>query len=183
MRTFVAIKIPVEHSLKTTLRDFKNELPYEEIKWVDFSTLHLTLFFLGETEESELDKIGEAFSRELVGFPKFNITINSFGTFGQKRNPKVIWVGVKPIAQLNELHRTINGVIEPLGFTPDERGFNPHITIGRVKQIKNPELLAELIDEFGDSVYQNTTIDSVILYKSELTPKGPIYTPMVTQHF
>lgn len=183
MRTFVAIKIPVEQNLKATLRDFRSELRNEKIKWVDFSTLHLTLFFLGDTSAIQVEQIKENFANVLTGFPKFSLEIKGFGTFGQKRNPKVIWVGVKPITELIELHRIVNSIIEPLGFTPDERGFNPHITIGRVKQVDDPELLAELIEEFGDSANQNATIDCIILYKSELTPKGPIYTPIVTQYF
>ncbi|MDX9846508.1 MAG: RNA 2',3'-cyclic phosphodiesterase [Tenuifilaceae bacterium] len=181
MRTFIAIKIPVEQKLKVVLRELKDALSFERIKWVDFHTLHLTLFFLGDTPAPVVDRIGNLFKEHLYGFSEFSISIKGLGVFGSKANPKVLWVGVEPNPELKLLERKVVELIEPLGYKPDARGFNPHITIGRIKSVGDTGLLDELVLEHETLLFQQSCIDEVILYKSELMPQGPRYTPIASQ--
>ncbi len=181
MRTFVALNIPLEYQLKQILQDLKHKLLGESIKWVDISTLHLTLFFLGDTQQRTIDEINDAFKQQIEGFPRFSLSLKGIGTFGTRVNPKVIWIGVSPSESLVELNRLVVENIKPLGFIPDERGFNPHITLGRIKHVKNNSLIYELVDGFKNKHFQETLIDRVVLYKSELTPHGPIYKPLIEQ--
>jgi 2'-5' RNA ligase len=183
MRTFVALKIPVEQKLKTLLLDIKQDLLTEKIKWVDFSTLHLTLFFLGETKSETVVELMDVFQNRLSKVQQFSLNLKGMGVFGSELNPKVIWIGVSHSDQLIGLHKLVNVAIAPLGFTPDPRGFNPHITIGRVKQVNEVELLNELIDENKHELFQESIIDRITLYKSELTSRGPIYTQVINQEF
>ncbi len=182
MRTFIALKIPVEHKLKTVLREVKDALSFEKIKWVDFHTLHLTLFFLGETPMPVADRLKILFEEHLHGFPEFTVSIKGLGVFGSRANPKVLWVGIEPSSELMLLEMAVVRFVEPLGYKADMRGFNPHITIGRIKSLSDTGLLDELILEYANMSFQQSRIDEVILYKSELLPLGPCYTPIVSHN-
>lgn len=181
MRAFVALAIPVEQRLGSVLNDLKLGLEFEKIKWVDFNTLHLTLFFLGETSEREALEIKKIFKERFNNFKSFSISLAGFGTFGSRQNPKVLWLGVEANESLKQIHDIVNSSLQPLGFTPDERGFNPHITIGRMKQVYDTELLYSIVGRNKQKVFQSSLVDQVILYRSELTPRGPIYTPIFEQ--
>jgi 2'-5' RNA ligase len=178
MRTFIALEIPVLPKLKESLINVKVDLSNERIKWVNFSTLHLTLFFLGETSTNQIEILKDMMCKEFEGISKFLLLLSGLGVFGSKNNPKVIWIGVKQSQSLNDCYSKIVKIVKSLGFKEDERGFNPHITIGRMNQIEDLSLLTELIDEQQNTLYQQSVIDKIILYKSELTPQGPIYTPL-----
>lgn len=183
MRTFIAIKVPVEQKLKVVLRELKDALSFERIKWVDFHTLHLTLFFIGDTPAPVIDRIGALFKEQLSDFSEFSVSLKGLGLFGSKSNPKVLWVGVEPSPELKLLECKVVKLIEPLGYKSDARGFNPHITIGRIKSVNDTGLIDELVLEHENMLFQQSCIDEVILYKSELLPQGPRYTPIVSQKF
>lgn len=181
MRTFVALSVNVEQNLKVILHKIRDELKDQKIKWVNFDTLHLTLFFLGETSNDQVADIKTILKTELSSFDQFKITLSGIGMFGGNQNPKVLWLGINHSNELAKLHQIVNDAIKTIGFTPDERGFNPHITIGRIKQLDSPKLLSGVIDRFKYEDFQCNSIDSVTLYSSNLTPKGPIYTPVFKQ--
>jgi len=181
MRTFAAIEVPVGLRLKSALRELRVDLAREKVKWVDFSTLHLTLFFLGETSAKTVGSLSESLARELAGISRFQINLKGLGIFGPRGNPKVVWVGVEPCEPLVALQRIVAGCVVPCGYPPDERGFNPHITVGRVKGVGNPPLLYDAVAASRNILFQQTLADRVILYESTLTPGGAVYSPLVTQ--
>jgi RNA 2',3'-cyclic 3'-phosphodiesterase len=183
VRTFIAVKIPVEQKLTDFLRSIKSELRNDNIKWVDFTTLHITLFFLGETNAAQAQGIERVFKENFSNVNQFELTLKGFGYFGARQNPKVLWIGINPSQQLIDLHGETNKNIADLGFTPDSRGFNPHITIGRVKHTVVGKSISDFANEYENVIFQKSLIDRVILYKSELKPSGPIYTPIASQLF
>lgn len=156
-------------------------LKHENIKWVNLSTLHITLFFIGEISEIFAKEVGQFLIDQFKGSKKIELSINGIGIFGTKRNPKVIWIGLEPSTALNKIQTTIEEYMISNGYTPDERGFNPHITIGRVKHIADPDLLNQVIETFSTKMRQRMDADEIILYKSVLTPQGPIYTKHLAQ--
>jgi RNA 2',3'-cyclic 3'-phosphodiesterase len=178
MRTFIALEIPVEQSFMQVLKTTKEELALEKIKWVNFSTLHLTLFFLGETSNKTLELVNALLSEKLLYFPTFEIEVRSLGSFGKRHNPKVLWVGIKPNEHLTNLQNIVCECVLPYGFQKDERGFNPHITIGRIKNIEDAKVIEDIIDKQKGITLQKAKIDKLVIYESELTPKGPIYKPL-----
>jgi 2'-5' RNA ligase len=181
MRSFVGVKILLNDELQLNLRNVKEALRYENIKWVDLSTLHITLFFLGVISETFAMEIGQFLSNQFYGSQKIVLSLNGFGLFGSKGNPKVIWIGLEPSEALRKLQAPIEKFMISSGYTPDERGFNPHITIGRVKHIGNPDLINKVIGNYSPKMRQKLDVDEIILYKSVLTPQGPIYTKHLVQ--
>jgi len=75
--------------------------------------------------------------------------------------------------------RSIFNQLEPslrsLGFAPDPKGFSPHLTIARVKSGRNKAELAKLLNENADYEFGIVRAECLKLKKSDLTPKGPIY--------
>ena len=179
-RTFVAINVKVETTLATKWKELKNLINTDIIKWVNEDSLHLTLFFLGDTPTDKIDTIKQNLERELQNFTSFNITIKGFGTFGHPKSPKVIWVGIANTEKLNQLNRIVSGAIMPLGFEAQSESFSPHFTLGRVKQIRFPNGLANFINKNESVVLQEAKVDEVIFYQSILKPSGAVYKPLKT---
>ncbi len=178
IRTFVAIKIPIGNALTDVWNDLRDKLGGSQVKWVASDFLHLTLFFLGDTPEEQIQMIGNDIRNVLANQNGFEVELKGLGYFGNPSNPKVIWVGIERCAQLTKIKRDITQVISSHGFLDDQRAFNPHITLGRVRSIHEPQLLQRLIHGYADFMFQRTKVTSVIHYRSELRPAGPIYTPI-----
>ena len=178
MRTFIAIKIPVHQALESFVKELKLYMASEKIKWVNLEGLHLTLLFLGNTPIHHVDEIKVALTQHLKGFERFNVTLKGVGTFGAKANPKIFWVGVEYSEQLNKIHKLITDTVVPFGYEADDRGFNPHITLGRIKGTSNPSNMYNLVQKNSEKIFQKCIIGNLVHYRSDSTPMGPIYTPL-----
>jgi 2'-5' RNA ligase len=176
LRTFIAIPIKVEPQLGLVWTKFRQQYGNNEVKWTNPDALHLTLFFLGETPLEAVNKIKNELTEVLSSFGSFSITLKGLGCFGQKNNPKVFWVGVDRNEALNELHTLTNGIIKEMGFKPDQRGFNPHITLGRPKDLNDSNAFNFYVAKHMNTVFQVSKANELIHYKSELSQTGPIYT-------
>lgn len=174
-RTFIAIKIPLTKNASELINEIKFELKEERIKWVESWNLHITLFFIGDTEENMIDEIGKSLSEKLENISPFNLKCENLGVFKNTLNPKALWIGIHESESLNGLKLAVNEALSMLGFSTEERLFKPHLTIGRTKFLNDKNRIKKLIEEYKDVVFQNLQIDKVSFYESILTPKGPIY--------
>ena len=68
--------------------------------------------------------------------------------------------------------------MEALGFEPEGKPYRPHLTLGRVKSLKGREELADLMERDRDVDLGPFAVDRIILFKSDLRPTGPVYTPL-----
>ncbi|HOP03807.1 MAG TPA: RNA 2',3'-cyclic phosphodiesterase [Tenuifilaceae bacterium] len=178
VRTFIAIKIPIEAPLLDVWGELRGKFPANEIKWVAADSLHLTLFFMGDTPVDHIPMIGNDLKSTLAAHHPFEIEVKGLGYFGNPSNPKVIWVGIERCMQLTKIKRDVVQVISSYGFSDDQRAFNPHLTLGRVRGIHEPLMLQRLIHGYSDFVFHRVSVQSVIHFRSELRPTGPIYTPI-----
>lgn len=174
VRSFVALDLAEQ--VRANIAQAITELTFiPAIRWIAPANFHLTIKFLGEIDESRIDPIGAALDTQLRPFPRFGINAKGLGVFPDLRRPKILWVGFAG-EQLFNLVSRVESALSPLGFTPEDRPFTPHLTIGRWRQFKRPpkNLAAELLKwrdrEFGESV-----IDKAILYQSVLKPEGATY--------
>lgn len=181
MRTFLAVPICLSNNTLAAVKNVSCKLNDEPIKWVDFSSLHLTLFFLGKTSVEMADEVSEFLKDELSECPSFDINLRGLGTFGSFNNPKVLWIGIEPNHYLTSMQERVEQFLVSKGYPSDTRGFNPHITIGRIKSTERPKLIDEVIAEIGSRVAQVNPITRIILYKSDLTTNGPVYTEYYSQ--
>ena len=178
LRTFVAIDVNIETELDSKWKELKILLQNDTIKWVDEKSLHLTLFFLGETSVDIVEQISFKLETELQKVTPFKIFLQGFGTFGKNNVPKVIWAGISKSEQLIGLKNLVAGIISGYGFEEQHGIFSPHFTLGRVKQMRKNTEFENFIRRYELTEFQETIVDKVIFYQSVLTPKGPIYRPL-----
>ncbi|MFA5648575.1 MAG: RNA 2',3'-cyclic phosphodiesterase [Bacteroidales bacterium] len=178
MRTFAAIEIPLKIEQYAQLDVIKQSMANESIKWVDWSGLHLTLFFFGESSSVFIDKFNEFLQGLTSDFFSFDLRIKGLGVFGPNDNPKVLWLGIEPNATVNLLQEKVSLFAAQNGFHAKVDGFNPHITLARIKGISNINCFMQNLESYSDKVSWQLHIDKVTLYKSEINPKGSRYTPV-----
>ncbi len=130
--------------------------------------MHITLKFFGETDKNS--SIEEKMKEIEKEFSSFDVSLKGIGAFPSSKRAKILWVGVEEGKNnMVELFSTIENKVSNLGFEKEMKKFTPHITFARVK--KGKYSLPENIDFSFDSF----PVHEVTLFKSTLTPKGPIY--------
>jgi 2'-5' RNA ligase len=177
-RIFIAIKIDPDSNLSRIHSSLISLLGNERIKWVDPANIHLTLAFLGDTEEELIEVTGIMLKNVCTGFGEFSFTLTGTGVFRDYRDPKVIWVGTDHSERLAELNDNIRRGLEEAGFRTDDRPFKPHISLGRIKFIRDPYVLKKTLEPYQESFIQEVHVSEVILYESLLKPSGPVYRPV-----
>ncbi len=175
MRLFIAspLTAEIEETLAEIIFDLKQKRG--RVKWVDAKNIHLTLKFLGETDEIKVEPIKSAIQQIAARHNKIDSSINKVGVFPNLNRPRVIWVGLSEgIDALKALARDTENEMANLGFEIEKRPFKSHLTLGRVKDDAGLYDLKEAIKSF-ELKPQAMTFDKIILFKSTLTPSGPIY--------
>jgi len=174
-RTFVAIKIKAETGLLKVIYDFKNILRNDKINWVEENNLHLTLKFLGNTDENLLKSICEKLEKIAFNQTNFSLTLCETGLFKNVKNPKILWIGINESANLDKLKFDIELGMENFAYQIDKKDFSPHLTIGRIKWIENKKLLENLIEKYNGIKFQSFEVNEFIFYESILSSKSPVY--------
>lgn len=174
-RTFIAVKVNPEGDLLRMISSLKSLLSDENIKWVDPANIHLTLAFLGDTEEKRIKILSGMLSERCTGFGEFDFTLAGAGVFKNFWDPRVIWVGIRSSEKLFMLYNAIAEGLKREGFGIEERQFRPHLTLGRVKSYKDTENLKSVIEKYRDKQFQVVHVNEVILFESILMQTGPIY--------
>jgi 2'-5' RNA ligase len=179
-RLFTAIELKPDTSFSDVYTEFQKNLKHEKITWVGMNTMHLTLKFFGETDESLIPSIANALKLAVVQIPPFFLRFNKAGTFGSNYNPKVIWLGAEEQPILNKLAEQLKAELEKAGFKYDRQNFVPHLTLGRIRNITDKQLFQKVMNDFRGAFLLEQEIRNLHLYESVLTPKGPIYTHLHT---
>ena len=179
MRTFIAIPLPQE--IKASLAKLQEKLKASgaDVKWVEPANIHLTLKFLGERDEKKIEKIEQAIQDTAKDKTEFIARISSLGAFPKISSPRVIWVGIdQGDSETKLIAGELEGLIAKIGIPKEEREFSSHITIGRTKSSKNLEKLVKVLSDYTGEFGKDElkfTVKKIVLYKSTLTPRGPIY--------
>ncbi|MDD5653088.1 MAG: RNA 2',3'-cyclic phosphodiesterase [Candidatus Omnitrophica bacterium] len=178
MRTFIAIELPKEIKLELAKLQEYLKQSGADVKWVAPENIHLTLKFLGERDDKkikEIELIAEEIAKNHAGF---EISLSSLGTFPGTNYPRVVWIGITQGAEQTEkIAAELEERIAKIGIPKEERGFSAHITIGRVKSNLNKEKLIQELSSTQLMAGKNLKFKAgqITLFKSTLTPRGPIY--------
>jgi len=174
-RVFIAVKVNPGPELLKGVASLKALLASESIKWTELINTHLTLAFLGDTEEKKIKILSEMLAEKCSGFHDFSFTIAGTGVFKNYRDPRVIWAGIKSSELLIKLSETINSGLREIGLPVGERAFSPHLTLGRIRSIKNMPGLIPAIERYSETEFQTVKVNEVILYESILMQTGAVY--------
>ncbi|CAB49026.1 RNA 2',3'-cyclic phosphodiesterase [Pyrococcus abyssi] len=174
MRAFIAIDVSEE--VRDSLIKAQEFIGTRDakIKFVERENLHITLKFLGEIDEATAQEIKEILAEIAKRHKKHEVRVKGIGVFPNPNYIRVIWAGVENDEEIRKIAEEIDKALSKLGFKREEK-FIPHVTIGRVKFVKDKLGLAEKLRELSNEDFGTFRVEAIELKKSTLTPKGPIY--------
>ncbi|OIP61416.1 MAG: RNA 2',3'-cyclic phosphodiesterase [Nitrospirae bacterium CG_4_9_14_3_um_filter_53_35] len=176
IRAFIAVEIPEE--LKQGLVRLQQAFQSrgDRVTWVRPQGMHITLKFLGEIGEESISEIGEEIKGVCAEVPRFHAGISGTGVFPNEKQPRTLWVGIKDGAEpLKQIARDLEARLARIGFVPERRPFSAHITIGRIKEIRDRRRFAAQIAKHKESEIGSMTAEAVHLFESRLRPDGAVY--------
>ncbi len=194
IRTFLAVE--VSNEVRTAIAQVQDDLKQRlaghlptdiRMAWGQPNSFHLTIRFLGNTDKQLLDPMREAMAIVRRSHPTIQIPLDRLQAFPNLQKPRVLWVGPseqwrtsEAARQLTALHREIEACCHSLGFAPDDKLFNPHLTLARIKAGEREvgQWLAQSgVCERPLSLGE-VRIGPLVLVKSSLRPTGPVYTKL-----
>jgi 2'-5' RNA ligase len=192
IRVFIALDISevARSSLSGVMDRLRTAIP-RGARWVDAHGIHLTLKFLGNIDSARTDGILESLCRIGQESPSLSLRLAGLGVFPNQREPRVLWAGVEgemePLASLQE---KVEAAMADHGFTRERRGFNPHLTIGRVRDriasSERQKIGATLLSHSLEPT-EPWTADTMHLFRTTFTSQGSIHdiigsAPLLTPH-
>jgi 2'-5' RNA ligase len=169
-RLFVSIELP--ELVTKTLAELDPKI--RGVRWLEPRQMHLTLAFLGnvtgETQAKLVERLRE------ISWKAFFLPLVGLGTFPAKGWPKIVWIGVGTgHPHLFQLHKRVQEAQLAAGFEPDLRGFHPHVTLARCRDV-SPQTVRPFLKTHADFDAGMIHVESFSLNSSELTPAGSVYT-------
>lgn len=183
IRCFIAVDISpeIKDRISSLISHVASQVPRGSVRWVERVNLHLTLKFLGEIQSVRANGIQKALDLVLGAIPAFDLSIAGAGLFPSARKPRIIWLGILPAHDVSLLAAKVDNAMQSLGFESEDRPFSPHLTIGRVSRDVSESALpaiAEVVLKNQPGEIGMIRIQAVTLFRSDLRPQGPIYTPL-----
>ena len=179
VRSFLAIDLP--EGVKSGLGRISESLKRRVggVRWAKPEGIHLTLKFFGEISGEEIARISRVAGSAACGTGPFHLTVEGLGVFPSPKRPRVLWVGVGGrLDILAWLQRDIDNALEVQGFKKEGRGFKPHLTLGRFRSPGEVSGLEQVLEKKNDYRAGGFTADGLTLFKSDLTPKGAVYSAL-----
>jgi 2'-5' RNA ligase len=184
MRVFIAIDI--DEQILRALKDLQSQLQDKadirkgDVKWVRPEVMHLTLKFLGEIKDNQIVEVCRIVEAAASRHSRFDLDVESVGHFGG-RSARVLWVGTgEGNKRLKQLQEDIEEQLAKAGWPKENREFSGHLTLCRIRNTKAGFKMAEISRAYKEYEIGTTPVDSVVVYQSQLTPSGPIYTALGT---
>ena len=175
MRVFIGIKFsPV---LKKNIhRQVERVRPLiSRGRFSDWQGYHLTLKFLGETEEQRVAVVSSIIKATDFVVKPFDIRIEGLGYF-RNRGGDILWAGIGHDENLETLHQIIESRMVLAGFEPDHRVFKPHLTIARAARFAVP--FGEIAARWGEKVLTEK-VESIVLFESARIDGQICYVPLM----
>jgi 2'-5' RNA ligase len=176
LRLFIAAPIPtdISRNLECIISDFKKT--GADIKWMKPESIHITLKFLGETEENRLPEIISAIERLEIKKSGLEAEVKGIGFFPDKKRPRIIWAGLEENSPfLAKAVSILDSAMSTLGFESENRRFSPHLTIGRFRSNRGLAMLIDETEKMKSSSFGSFPIIEFNLYSSTLKPSGAEY--------
>jgi 2'-5' RNA ligase len=179
IRTFIAIEL--NEGIHSELASLQAVLKKSnaDVKWVAPDSIHLTLKFLGSIDAQKIKEIERILNEVASEIEPFILTLKGIGAFPKLDYPRIIWAGVESGApQSGQFAKLLEEKLEKIEIPREDREFHPHLTLGRVKSLKNKDKLKEIIEATKFEARSAADVNHLTLFKSELTRDGSIYTPL-----
>lgn len=184
-RIFAAVDISDEARRKAAeyIETLRNEFRQIRVGWDRAEKLHLTLKFLGDTDERQLNELKNISQEISAQTAKFKLRIADTGVFPNARNPRVLWIDVKDEqGNLAKINNFLETECEKIGFARERRNYVPHLTIGRIRE---PNKASELAQKHLQNGFEPVEfeVSEIVIYESVLQPTGSIYSKVLSSQF
>ncbi len=176
-RIFVAVDIS-EHSRRKVaehIAELNNKFHSVNVGWERAEKIHITLKFLGEMDDFQLEKLKGVIQKIAGKVSGFKLRISSNGVFPSPQNARILWLGVTgDIEILQKINSVLENECEKIGFKKEQRIYQPHLTIAR---IRDPKKANGLIENHLENKIEPVEfeVSEIIIYESKLQPTGSIY--------
>jgi 2'-5' RNA ligase len=151
--------------------------PRARITWIPPELMHLTVRFIGNTNETTTAAISTAL-REPWANPPFELHIRDLGVFPLRGEPRVLWAGIeRGTDSLAGLEQEVSVRLRGLGIPPDNRPFTPHLTLARVRDAAGLRP-RDWVTPFAGETIGTSRVDAITLYESRISARGPTYVPL-----
>lgn len=167
MRLFIALDFD---ELNDHFIELQEQLPKEKL--TKPLTFHLTLKFLGEVPETNIENIKEQLKK--IKFEEFEVNLDDIGVFPNENYIKVVWAGISPKEQVIKLQKNIEDSLIEFNFKKDFP-FHPHITLARVKFVRDKANFVDSLKKIKIDKNKKLMVKNFKLIKSALTPEGTVY--------
>jgi 2'-5' RNA ligase len=180
-RTFVALVIPDSLGAKLTRLQSLLAPSVERVRWATASPFHVTLAFLGDVNNADLNAVCLAVQDAARDTPPLELRIEGLNLFGTPTRPRVLWVGLggPGLDALLALQKRIAAAAADAGYPDDEPVYRPHVTLGRVTRGRAPGAdLTPLLNHYRTWSAGSFRAAEAVTFASTLTPDGPVYAPL-----
>jgi len=179
-RSFIAIQMPAE--VRKQLIEITNSLKETQagIKCVSPENAHLTLKFLGNVNERRLEDIKNIVESVSKKIDPFELSLSGVGVFPNRSAPKVIWLGIgQGKGMLNRIKDMLEERLLEIGIGKEERQYHAHLTLGRVKLLKEKNKLISWLESNMNFEISSIKVRKITLMKSILKSEGAEYSPLL----
>ena len=176
MRLFLALELTrgAGDEINSAIGQVRDAEP--DLAWVPAHKLHLTLKFLGDSDESRVAALIAAADRVAGSHRPFEMELGSVGAFPNFRRPRVVWMGVASEPRLELLHHDVELAAADVGYEVEGRPFRPHVTLARVRTPMTPERARTLARAARAVSYSATMfVDRLTLFDSATAGTGAHY--------
>ena len=173
IRAFLAIELP--EALRSGLAQVQEELKRSraDVRWVAPGNIHLTLKFFGNVPDDEIETLAQAAREAAAETAPLQLQATGAGAFPSPNAPRVVWLGLGgDMVPLTQLFYRLEKGFATLGYPPEGRAFNPHLTLGRVKSPANRDKLARLLAKLPPVDWPPFEVKELILFQSVLVAPG-----------
>ena len=183
IRAFIALDLPPEviQCLDDVSQQLREKLIGAPVRWVPVENIHLTLKFLGDVSESNIDMLTDLLQSIVSNVKQFELSVGGLGAYPKPHRPRVIWVGVEAPPDLMIAQRSVESEMSRLGYARERRPFNPHLTLGRVsRHSTNQDVrnIADVIKSNNVGYLGSARVTAFHIYRSDLKPSGAVYTKL-----
>lgn len=175
-RMFIGLKVEPDYSIFHLYQELQDTLKDPSFHWINPDNLHLTLRFLGNTEENQLTYVIQHLDVLIPQFSNFEIEINGLDVFTSRKLPRILWAGVKMPETAFNLIENIEDIVSDAGFERMVNSYSPHLTLCRIKNLKGTADLNPFLDEYRHTFFKKQEVKEINLYESILKSSGSVYT-------
>lgn len=176
-RIFIAINL--SESVKTELLSYQEKWRTLPCRWTGKENLHITLVFLGNTSDAELQEISEVLQKITARHSPFSLELSRISYGPSLKDPRMVWVEGKPSRELLSLQKNLAKALRRDSVPnvgTESLHFTPHLTLGRLKELEFRRIDPTERQDIEEEISVSFPVHSIEIMESKLKRGGAEYT-------